>query len=94
MGMMDIVRKVKASLAGRTDSPTIKRITNEEYELGIYKERERQDMIKKQVSYYRKQDSQNMLKGEGIISQKPTLFKQKNIMNSKKKLMGNGGVNL
>lgn len=82
-----VINKDKEKHEGRP------RLSNEEFELNIYKEKERQENIKKQVDLYRRKDTKKMFE-DHITNQPPTLLKQKNIMKHGNHILKQGGKGL
>jgi hypothetical protein len=94
MGIMELIGKIKGVInKDKEKHERPNRISNEEFELNIYQEKERQERIKRQVDAYRRRDTKNMFE-DHITNQPPTLLKQKSIMKHDSHILKQGGKGL
>jgi len=86
MGMKEIFQK----LMNRTTQPRYPKISPNEVELMAFKERERKDNIKKELTKYREKESHELIFGRALGTHKDTILSQRpmpshNVFNKKSK---------
>ncbi|MEM4245582.1 MAG: hypothetical protein QXR60_05270 [Candidatus Nanoarchaeia archaeon] len=82
----ELVAKLKSFINKKQVASITPKVSPEEFELRIYKEKERQERIKAEVSRYRKLDAKKMFE-DTILKQKPTLMTKDNGLKQKKRIM-------
>jgi len=91
VAIKDILRKLVSNRSEETGELR-PRVTPNEVELAYFKERERQQNIKRELELYRKQESNNVVLGSSPLNEKQTILKSKNVFNSKNRLLNSKGI--
>lgn len=86
MGIIELLGKIRNLVAQRRETTLKPKITNEEYELNMYKEKERQETIKKELVTYRRKDTKKMFE-DTILREKPTMMSKDKALKGGKNVM-------